>query len=372
LGPNAEGYPAPRRGARPRRFLVSSVAAMLMALTAIQAGPASAAAALTIRPITWNVLGLDSNKVADGPDTFPVGASVCNTGDAAATNVVTTLVWDTANIYVNVFGPSTITFSSLAASSCSDSYFEVVVTRNSSAYNTTRRYHITAAADGLSAISTPTPRELFIEHLVSQNRNSVQAITGPGGIGDPPASTVYVGGTYTYKLFSSTATGGYEQLESFINLPNTVFQILSVSQTYSTPPGATNNTVYGDACGWNNVPGSPTYRSCIGPVNYPGGKVGNNVVTTYNVKILSVGSANVTALIYDFSGSSYHYNSDFGSGVNVLSITALPSADLSVSVSHSSPFVVCQQATYTISVSYLGPNDVVVILCVPYTYPVRL
>jgi uncharacterized repeat protein (TIGR01451 family) len=372
MGSPVERQPGPYPTARPWLLRGSCVTAMLMLLTMTPAGPASAAAALTIRPISWNVIGLDSNKVTDGPDTFPVGASVCNTGDAAATNVVSSLVWDTANIYVSVFGPSTITLGSLAASSCADFYYEVLVVRNSSAYNTTRGYHITAAADGVSVISTPTPRELFIEHLVSQNRNSVQAITGPGGMGDPPATTVYVGGTYTYKLFSSTAPGGYEQLESFINLPNTVFQILSVFQTYSTPPGATNDTVYGDACGWDNVPTSPTYRSCIGPFNYPGGKVGNNVVTTYNVKILSVGSANVTALIYDFSGSSYHYNSDFGTGVNSLSITALPSADLSVSVSHSAPFIVGQQGTYTISVSDLGPSDAAGTLTVTDTLPAGL
>jgi uncharacterized repeat protein (TIGR01451 family) len=345
---------------------------MAILLTAIPAAPASAAATLTIRPISWNVVGLDSNKVSDGPDTFPVGARVCNTGTAAATNVVSSFVWDTSNVYVSVFGPSTLTVASLGIGVCTDFYFQTQIVRNSLAYNTTRRYHITASADGVSAVSTPTPRELFIEHLVSQNRNSVQAITGPGGMGDPAPTTVYVGQTYTYVLYSSTATGGYEQLESFINLPATIFQILSVTQTYSTPPGATNDTLYGDACGWDNVPTSPTYRSCIGPVNYPGGKVGNSVVTTYTVKILSVGSANVTALIYDFSGSSYHYNSDFGTGINAVAITALPSADLSVSVSHSAPFIVGQQGTYTIGVSNLGPSDAAATLTVTDTLPAGL
>jgi hypothetical protein len=42
-------------------------------------GPARAAANLTIRPITWNVIGLDSNRPADGPNTYAVGARVCNT-----------------------------------------------------------------------------------------------------------------------------------------------------------------------------------------------------------------------------------------------------------------------------------------------------
>jgi hypothetical protein len=57
------------------------------------------AANLTITPITWNVIGLDSNKTSTGPDTFLVGARVANTGDATATNVVTNLVWDSTNTF---------------------------------------------------------------------------------------------------------------------------------------------------------------------------------------------------------------------------------------------------------------------------------
>ena len=50
--------------------------------------------------------------------------------------------------------------------------------------------------------------------------------------------TLMVGNTYTIELAGYTATQGYNQLESFINFPNTIFQILSVSTTYSanTPP----------------------------------------------------------------------------------------------------------------------------------------
>jgi hypothetical protein len=45
---------------------------------------ASAAAMLTITPLTWNVIGLDSNAASVGPNDFPVGARVCNTGTTAA------------------------------------------------------------------------------------------------------------------------------------------------------------------------------------------------------------------------------------------------------------------------------------------------
>src|SRR5207249_478209 len=135
--------------------------------------------------------------------------------------------------------------------------------------NATRGYHITASATGFSAVSTPTPRELYVEKIISQNRNSVNSISGP--------TTVYVGQTYNYTVNASTATQGYEQLEAFLNLSNIVFQVQSIATTYSAPAGATNDKFYADSCGWDNNPISGTYRSCIGPANYPGGKAGGTV-----------------------------------------------------------------------------------------------
>lgn len=169
---------------------------------------------------------------------------------------------------------------------------------------------------------------------------------------------MYVGNTYTFVLNSHTAPGGYEQLSSFLNFPNSIFQIVSVSSTYTAPPGATGTTIYGDACGWDPVPTSPTYRSCIGPANFIGEKVGDTITTTYVVKIVAGGTSTVSALMYDFSGSSYHYNSDFGVGINSVTITALEQADAGVSVSASpDPVTAGTDLTYTITVSNAGTSD---------------
>ena len=62
---------------------------------------------------------------------------------------------------------------------CADFYFEVEVTRNCRGV----RYNvddITITADfrrNIHLISTPTPRELYVEHLISQNRNTVSDIS---------------------------------------------------------------------------------------------------------------------------------------------------------------------------------------------------
>src|SRR5678816_3685692 len=45
-------------------------------------------AVLTVTPITWNMMGLDSNDVTKGPNVFPVGVRIANTGDVTATNPV--------------------------------------------------------------------------------------------------------------------------------------------------------------------------------------------------------------------------------------------------------------------------------------------
>src|ERR1041384_6627549 len=50
-------------------------------------GLGTAYAGLTVTPVTWNVIGLDSNNTSAGPDTFQVGVRTCNTGGTTVTNV---------------------------------------------------------------------------------------------------------------------------------------------------------------------------------------------------------------------------------------------------------------------------------------------
>lgn len=329
-----------------KRFVfMAAIIIMILNLGFISPKAVSAAPSLTITPITWNVIGLDSNNVKVGPDTFPVGARVCNTGDAVVGDLVATFNWDSVNTYINLRTESLpeITISGLAAGtpanpSCYDFYFEVTVTRNSAAYATKRQFHIEvssgAAISEFSTLNTPTPRELYVERLISQNRNSTDGVsyaplTTPETplVSVPPGGTLsfMVGNTYTIKLDASTATQGYNQLEAFINFPNTIFQILSVDSTYTADTSGyvanTSDKLYADACLWDMDPTSPTYHSCIGS----DGKVGGKISTTYVVKIISVGNASyetLNTMIYDFSGSSFHYNSDFSSSSRVFSISS--------------------------------------------------
>lgn len=274
---------------------------------------------LTITPITWDVIGLDSNNENSGPNTFVVGARVRNSGPDVAANVVANFTWSDPldNGHINLIGPSTLTTASLAANESVDFYFNVDVLRNAGATspaNRARSYQISASAFGVTPVSTPLGRELYVEKLISQNRNRVTAFIGP--------TDVLVGNTYQYTLNSKTATAGYEQVESFVNFPNHIFQILSVNSTYSV--GGFKDTLYYNACGWD-----PVSRMCVGPETSPTGKAGGTISTVYTVKILgatSTGPVTVTSMIYDFSGSSYHYNADYGTGINIKSVSAVEPA----------------------------------------------
>lgn len=317
------------------------------------AGAQAAQAQLTIKTVTWDIIGLDSNNVSIGPNSFQVGSRVCNTGGATLNNVVGNFVWDSTNININLGGAATNRARFLAAGACIDFYYPVSVTRTSAVYNTTRRYHMTASADGVAAVSTPTPRELYAEHLISQGRNTVTSITGP--------SSVTVGQTYQYTLVASTATQGYEQLEAFLDLPNVVFQVVSIQTTYSAPSGATNDKFYADACGWNNVPGTTNYRDCVGPANWSGGKVGGNLTSVYTVKILAGGTTTPGALILDFSGSSFHYNNDYspGGGGGGISVTATdPAITIAKTASVATVTTAGAVVTYTLRATNTGTGSV--------------
>lgn len=292
------------------------VAVLATVLAMVSPTVARAAPVLTVETITWDVIGLDSNNPLDGPDLYPVAVEVCNTGDMTASNSVATFVWDSANGLVNLESTDTQSIGDLASGSCVDVYYNVVVTRDLSVIDTTRAYHIEVTADGLGVTSTPTPRQLYVEGVIDQNRNSVV-----GGIAGP--TLVTVGDQYTYTVNATTAPNGYEQISSFIDFPSDMFRVVSVVTTYSTPAGASVDSVYADACGWDLDPTSGSYRTCVGPENYVGGKAGDDLTITYVVEIISAGSATVSAAITDVSGASYHYNADYGTAPNLLLITAI-------------------------------------------------
>ena len=119
--------------------------------------------------------------------------------------------------------------------------------------------------------------------------------------------------------WSSTATNGYEQSETFISLPNTIFQLVSVSSTFAADSLAstyvpTRMINFMGMLAWEYDPKQPQLSLLPGSPAKLAGRLPRNVPC----KILTVPGAPLTnpeplsTLVYDFSGSSYHYNADFG------------------------------------------------------------
>jgi uncharacterized repeat protein (TIGR01451 family) len=345
-------------------LVVSLAALRAEAQTCDQASPPT----LCIDPISWNVIGLDSNKALppnnDGPDTFMVGARACNYGATTLTNVVATYnTVGVVNPYINLADNSTISIAELKPGRCEDFYFNGQITRVNAAYFTSQGYTVTVTSGALSAV-TPADRALYIEKLNSQNRNTVNGLTGP--------TSLQVGGIYTFNVLWSTAPGGYEQLEHFVNLANTSFRLLSSFSVYEQPVGVVNTTIYADGCtyGWQNNILSPEYRYCAttpqtppaGGPSFVGDKSGGNVNTYFTVQILGatpVAGAQLKALIYDYSGSSYHYNTDYNSGTSGLVVNASAAADLQVTIADApDPVQPGGTLTYTGTVTNAGLSPV--------------
>lgn len=330
-----------------------------LVLGLLAAAFASAATTLTVTPITWDVIGLDSNDVNTGPNRFPIGVRVTNTGAVASGTVTVTWTWDSANAGINLRSGSlsSLDLGSLAAGATADAYFEVEITRNSSYWNTTRRYTITAteAGAGGGTASTPFPREVFVEKLISQSRNGIISIA----LDDVPIAfggtmNLMVGESYKITLKGFTAPQGYNQLETFINFKNTIFRIDKVETDYTANTSgrvATNNhpNLYADACGWDADPASPDYRSCIGDDS----KSGGNVTTDYYLTIIggSGTSEQLNSLFHDYSGSSYHYNADFSTSFFIVNIVTADIAKV------FKPSTILPNATSTLTFTLTNPTD---------------
>lgn len=366
-------FRSPARGHRSRVASILLLGALVAGSLGVWASPAAAAATLTITPITWDVIGLDSNDVTTGPNRFPVGARVCNTGSSSATNVSATFAWTGAGTAaLETDGPTTIALGTLGASDCEDAYYSVLVPRSTS--NRTapgtpryRPYRITATADGGLSVATPLGRQLYSERLLSQGRNKTIAISGPGGCTaapagcDAPETNLVVGETYTYKLYAQTAPGGYEQLVTFISFPTGIFRVISASATYSNGWPAEAD-IYADACTWDPVPTSGTYLECTGD-----GKAGADIVLTYTVTPVDVGSGQVGSVILDYSGASFHYDADEEAGF-VVTVTAPPDpgvleVEKGAGLAEEGPFVPTLSVSegtsvwYSLSVSNTGASE---------------
>lgn len=348
----------------------SLVAAVVVAMLSTLVTPAIAVipapGSFSLTRTSWDVIGLDHN-VKDSktarwqdltPRTFPVSRRVCNTSAVPATGVTATLSLGTglnSQIGISPNSPSSLSIGTLASGACREASFSVTVGEGHSGepddlYGLTRAYTLTVAGEGFT--SAPSGGTLYVEKLVSQNRNSGIRVESDACPVDTTICNVLAGQTYTVTLFSSSAPNGFEQTQAFLTIPLNLFEILDVRSHYSFPSGTSVDGVYGDGCGWDHA-----NRKCTGR-----GKVGgNDIRTTYTLRALptltgsDVGS--FQPMIYDLSGSSFHYDSDFNSPQATKTITASAAADVAVTMTHTGDMVRGSTGSYDVIARNDGPSS---------------
>ena len=195
----AGSAPKEKEVQKPASIVPSILLSVALILMGVAIPSVRGAGGLTVDVVTWDVMGLDSNDEATGPDTFPLGARICNTTSTEITSVTSTLTWGTTNAYVNLVDASgEHSLGTIDAGTCVDTYYTILISRNDAARGTTRDYSIAAAGSG-GASGSIANRRITVENLVSQNRNTTQKISGVGGcnadftVCDPAPSDLVVG-----------------------------------------------------------------------------------------------------------------------------------------------------------------------------------
>ncbi len=187
---------------------------------------------LTLTKGSWDIIGLDSNNVNQGPNKYLIQVRVTNNAATTATNVTANFTWTTSNPYINLAPGENDTkyLGDIPPGATVDAFYLIEITRRSAAYFTSRNYTVTVAG-------TNTPTEtitgrLYVEKLISQNRNNIISITASN-------TTPREGDIIAVTMVSTTASR-YD----IVNLPLAydprILQPLNVTTTYGT---STSNNI---------------------------------------------------------------------------------------------------------------------------------
>lgn len=322
--------------------VLTALATVLLAPTVAQA---QVSTTLDAEIVSWQVIGLDSNQAAtEPPEIFLVQVVVTNTGGATATGISSTLTLGTLSpnpcapaACVSLVSPATQSLPDLAPGESVDVFWSVRVAKTTAAFNTSTPVTVDAGASNAPTIQasqvdrSPAPcgridtpgGTLFVEDLISQARNSIISYSVSPGIQRPDGSwEVPLGSQFVVHVIADTAT---------------IFDEISVPAILD-PTG----TITPISTFFTFELGTPSATD-IYTLN-----AGGQVTADYTYSAASVGTVTLSQLIYDCSGNSFHYNSDFMENSLTIHVVGSPEVTLVKSVSPQSPVDPGTVLTFTI------------------------
>lgn len=330
------------------RILRAGLAVVLLAALALAVSqqPARAATSLEAEIVSWQIIGLDSNAPATStPEIFLVQVQIRNTGAETATGVRATLTLTSPDCggvpCITIVSSPTVGVGSIAAGGQADAFWTVRIAKTPAAFDTVTQVDVTVSADNAPAVTaTQVPRSsppcgvatpgnvLYVERLISQNRNNVLSYSVSPGVQLADGSWEVVQGTsFTVTVVASTAT-----IYDEISVPATIDPAGIITPT-------SVSVVYEQ--------GTPSDDD-IYTLN-----AGGQVTAQYVYSASAIGTLTLAVLIYDCSGASFHYNTDYLVDVITIRVVQAPALVLTKSASPS-PASPGETVTYTLTYQNVG------------------
>lgn len=325
-------------------LLIAPVALVLVA------APAYAATTLSAEIVSWQVVGLDSNDPTTAlPEFFMVQAKVTNTGAEPASAAEAAISFgaptptDCGGPCIFLVSSATYSIGTIAPAATADAYWTIRVAKTAAALGTSTPVTVTASASNApSVVATQAARTglcspdtpggvLYVERLISQNRNQVLSYAVSPGVQRADGSwEVVLGSAFNVTVLAHTATT-YDE----ISVPAVVDPsgtITPVSTNFTFEMGGTDDDIYSlDA--------------------------GGDVTSIYGYRAASIGTVTLSQLIYDCSGGSFHYNSDYRLNsvtIHVVGAPSLPNLVLEKTSSPSGTVAPGDRVTFTITYRNTG------------------
>lgn len=128
---------------------------------------------------SWDIIGLDSNKPVDkGFDSFLIQIHITDISDGEnGLGVIADFQWTSSNSYIDLHinETTTKTLGDIIDGGVKEVFYHVKVARDKNTWSTSRSYSINISGTNFS--SQKITGTLYVEKLVSQNRNYVISIT---------------------------------------------------------------------------------------------------------------------------------------------------------------------------------------------------